>query len=201
MEELRRSLVMRSPAEKRKKTKEQVQACWEETLQKLLTTQELANSLVHDGGFSAESLSLFSVEPVVLQTLEQLGSRQQEVDRLLSQVHQQLEHCERFQERLVKVLYFCGSGLVLDILNLLNPLNRVHVQSRQDLQTVDQLLSSCTMMDLGSELQTSRLMQRFEQARPHFMVRPSRLFVWFEGGGSSTDGPLALDCWATKQWG
>lgn len=198
MEELRRSLVTRSPAEKRKKTMEQVQACWEETLQKLLTTQELANSLVRDGGFSAESLSLFSVEPVVLQTLEQLGSRQQEVDRLLSQVHQQLEHCERFQERLVKVLYFCGSGLVLDILNLLNPLNRVHVQSRQDLQTVDQLLSSCTMMDLGSELQTSRLMQRFEQARPHFMVRPSRLFVWFEGGGSSTDGPLALDCWATK---
>lgn len=198
MEELRRSLVTRSPAEKRKKTMEQVQACWEETLQKLLTTQELANSLVRDGGFSAESLSLFSVEPVVLQTLEQLGSRQQEVDRLLSQVHQQLEHCERLQERLVKVLYFCGSGLVLDILNLLNPLNRVHVQSRQDLQTVDQLLSSCTMMDLGSELQTSRLMQRFEQARPHFMVRPSRLFVWFEGGGSSTDGPLALDCWATK---
>lgn len=197
MEALRRSLVTRSPGEKRKKTMEQVQACWEETLQNLLTTQELANSLVRDGGFSAEQLSLFSVEPVVPQTLEQLGSRQQEVHRLLSQAHQQLEHCERFQERLVKVLYFCGSGLVLDLLNLLNPLNRVYLQSRQDLQTVDQLLSSCTMMDLGSELQTSRLMQRFEQARPHFMVRPSRLF----GGCSSTDGPLALDCWASKQWG
>lgn len=167
MEELCRSLV-RSPQE----TSKQVQASWEETLQKLHTTQELANSLTLQGGFDSEQLSLFSVQPVVLQTLEQLGSRRQEVLQLLSQVHQQLEHCKRFQERLAKVQHFCGS--VLDLLDLLNPLNEVYLQSRQDLQSIDQLLSSCTQMDLGSELQTSRLVQRFQQARPHFMVRPFR---------------------------
>lgn len=105
MEDVHRSLL-RSPEEKRKKTSEQVQASWEEALQKLLTTQELADSLIREGGFNAEQLSLFSVEPVVLQILEQLGSRQQEVLQLLSQVHQQLEHCKRFQERLVKVHHF-----------------------------------------------------------------------------------------------
>lgn len=99
MGELLRSLDTRSPGEKRKKTGEQVQACWEEALQKLLTAQELADSLLHDKVFSAELLSLFSVEPVVLQTLEKLSSKQQEVHRL------------RFKERLVKVLHFCLSGL------------------------------------------------------------------------------------------
>lgn len=104
MEELQRSLVTRSPGEKRKKTREQVQAYWDFLpLQKLITTQELADSLVHDGGFSAEQLSLFSVKPVVLQTLEQLDGRQQELQRLLSQLHQQLEDCKRFHKRLVKV--------------------------------------------------------------------------------------------------
>lgn len=120
MEELRKSLVC-SPEEKRKKTSEQVQANWKEVLQKLLTAQELADSLIHDGGFNAEQLSLFSVQPEVLQTLEQLRSRRQEVHQLLSEVHQQLEHCKRFQERLAKVQNFCGS--ILNLLDLLNPLD------------------------------------------------------------------------------
>lgn len=104
MEELRNRLVTRSPGEKRKKTREQVQAHWDFLpLHKLITTQELADSLVRDGGFSAEQLRVFSVEPVVLQTLEQLDGRQQELQHLLSQLHQQLEDCKRFQQRLVKV--------------------------------------------------------------------------------------------------
>lgn len=100
--------LVRSPEVKSKKTSEQVQANWEEALQKLLTTQELADRLIRERRFNAEQLSVFSVQPVVLQTLEQLGSRQQEVLQLLSQVHQQLEHYKRFQERLAKVQHFCG---------------------------------------------------------------------------------------------
>lgn len=110
MDKVRRCLV-RSPEEKRK-TSEQVQASWEEALQKLLTTQALADSLIREGAFNAEQLSLFSVQPVVQQTLGQLGSRQQEVLQLLSQAHQQLEQCKRFQERLAKVQHFCGLVLV-----------------------------------------------------------------------------------------
>lgn len=165
MKELQRSLAMRSSEDNKKETREQVQARWEGALQKLLTVQGLADNLVNDGGFSTEKLSFFSVKPVVLQTLEQLGSREREVHRLLSQVHQQLEDCRRLQEKLAKVWRLCGSGLVVDPLDPYNPLNL------QDLQTVNELVSSCTMVDLGSELQTSRLTQRFKQARPHFMVR------------------------------
>lgn len=187
MEELHRSLI-RSLDEKRKKTSEQVQANWEIAMQKLLTAQELADSLICKGGFNAEQLSLFSVQPVVLQTLEQLGSRQQEVLQLLSQVQQQPEHCKSFQDRLAKVKHFCG--LVLDLLDLLNLLNYMYLQSRQDLQNIDQLLSSCTEIDLGSELQTSRLMQRFEQARPHFMVRPCKYCGGFSMDGFAGFSPL-----------
>lgn len=119
MEELHRNLV-RSSEDKKKKTCKQVQSNWEETLQKLLNTQELADNLIGEGGF--EQLSLFSVRPVVLQTLEQLGSRQENVCQLLSQLQQQLENCNRFQERLEKVQHFCCTVLVLDRLDLVKPL-------------------------------------------------------------------------------
>lgn len=110
MEELHKNLVMSSKEEKKKKSFEQIHANWEEILQKLLTTQELADSLIGDNG--SEPLNLFSVRPVVLQTLEQLRSRQNEVCQLLSHVHQQLENCNRFQERLEKVNSFCCTVLV-----------------------------------------------------------------------------------------
>lgn len=45
-------------------------------------------------------------------------------------------------------------------------------QIRQDLKSVSELLDSCTLMDLGSDVQTSRLLEHFSQARPHFTVSP-----------------------------
>ncbi|XP_043987577.1 trichohyalin isoform X2 [Gambusia affinis] len=42
------------------------------------------------------------------------------------------------------------------------------VKTRQDLNCVSELLDSCTSMDLGSELQTNRLLEQFRQAEPHF---------------------------------
>lgn len=44
-------------------------------------------------------------------------------------------------------------------------------QTLQDLRCVSELLDSCTLIDLGSDLQTSRLLDCFKQAEPHFRVR------------------------------
>lgn len=82
--------------------KKQVDARWEETLQKFLTAQEVGNNLIHQ----ARS-DLYSVEAVVLQTLERLSRATEEVNDLLSQhqtqVQQQLEDCRKYRERLTKV--------------------------------------------------------------------------------------------------
>ena len=55
-------------------------------------------------------------------------------------------------------------------------------QTLQDLNCVSELLDSCTLMDLGSDLQTSRLLERFSQAGPHFIVSLTIVFLncWFE---------------------
>ncbi|KAM4731730.1 uncharacterized protein ccdc141 isoform 2-T4 [Anableps anableps] len=42
------------------------------------------------------------------------------------------------------------------------------MKTRRDLNCVSELLDSCTCIDLGSELQTSRLLEHFRQAEPHF---------------------------------
>ncbi|MEQ2203173.1 hypothetical protein XENOCAPTIV_026024 [Xenoophorus captivus] len=41
-------------------------------------------------------------------------------------------------------------------------------EGKDDLNCVSELLVSCTQLDLGSELQTSRLLERFKEAEPHF---------------------------------
>lgn len=51
-------------------------------------------------------------------------------------------------------------------------------QTLQDLNSVSELLDSCTMMDLGSELQTTKLLEHFSQARPHFKVSLVTLNFW-----------------------
>lgn len=51
-------------------------------------------------------------------------------------------------------------------------------QTLQDLNSVSELLDSCTVMDLGSEVQTSRLLEHFSQARPHFTVSPGFETWW-----------------------
>ncbi|XP_070832697.1 centromere-associated protein E-like [Chaetodon trifascialis] len=127
--------------------KKQVDTCWQATLQKFLTAQELGNTYAHAVSMaSGASLNLQSALAVVQQTLEQLSRNKQEVNELQSQqqiqIQQQQEYCRKYQERLLKSL--------------------------QDLNSVSELLDSCTMMDLGSELQTSKLLEHFSQARPHF---------------------------------
>ncbi|MEQ2186398.1 hypothetical protein GOODEAATRI_028068, partial [Goodea atripinnis] len=44
------------------------------------------------------------------------------------------------------------------------------MKTLQDLNCVSELLVSCTQLDLGSELQTSRLLERFKEAEPHFKL-------------------------------
>nr|XP_046259696.1 uncharacterized protein ccdc141 [Scatophagus argus] len=111
--------------------KKQVDTCWQETLQRLLTAQELGNDCV---------------STVPMQTVQRLSRIKQEVNELRSQRQiqtlRQQEDCRKYAERLQKTL--------------------------QDLNCVSELLDSCTLMDLGSDLQTSRLLEHFSQARPHF---------------------------------
>ncbi|XP_037543090.1 coiled-coil domain-containing protein 141 [Nematolebias whitei] len=63
----------------------------------------------------------------------------------LFQIQQDQENemfCRRYQEKLMKTL--------------------------QDLKCVSEMLDSCTLIDLGSDLQTSRILDCFKQAEPHF---------------------------------
>lgn len=87
--------------------KKQVDAHWEETLQKFLTAQEVGNNLICNGRFNQAGSDLYSVEAVVPQTLERLSRTKEEVNDLLSrhqtQVQQQLEDCRKYRERLTKV--------------------------------------------------------------------------------------------------
>lgn len=87
--------------------KKQVDGRWEETLQKFLAAQEVGNSLIHTRRFNQVRSGLYSVEAVVLQTLERLSRTKEEVNDLLSQhqtrVQQQLEDCRKYRERLTKV--------------------------------------------------------------------------------------------------
>ncbi|XP_032364328.1 uncharacterized protein ccdc141 [Etheostoma spectabile] len=71
-------------------------------------------------------------------TVDQLGRTGQEVTEL----RRQRENYRKYKQRLNKTL--------------------------QDLNGVSEMLDSCTRLDLGSDLQTSRLVQRFIQAAPHF---------------------------------
>ncbi|XP_044072101.1 coiled-coil domain-containing protein 141 isoform X2 [Siniperca chuatsi] len=117
-------------------------------LQRFLAVQELGNNFVHAVTMvSGAGLNLQSVVSVVRQTVERLSRTKEEVNELLShqkiQIQQQQEYCRKYRERLLKTL--------------------------QDLNCVSELLDSCTLMDLGSDLQTSRLLERFSQARPHFI--------------------------------
>lgn len=92
----------RSPVKKK-----QVDAHWEETLQKFLTAQEVGNNLIYNGRFNQARSDLYSVKAVVLQTLERLSRTTEEVYDLLSRhqsrVQQQLEDCRKYRERLTKV--------------------------------------------------------------------------------------------------
>lgn len=120
---------------------------------------------------SGAALNLQSVVSAVQQTLERLSRTKQEVDELRRQhqvqIQEQQESCRRHRERLFKVLthfylYLCDCGGARS-----RPLC---FQTLQDLNGVSELLDSCTAMDLGSDLETSKLLKRFSQARPHFTV-------------------------------
>ncbi|XP_034417600.1 coiled-coil domain-containing protein 141 [Cyclopterus lumpus] len=126
------------------KKKQQLDTCWQETLQKISTCQELGDHYVQTVSTVPGELNLQSLMSVVQQTVERLGRIKQEVNVLRSQqpIQVQLQYCRKYQERLHKTL--------------------------QDLNCVSEMLDSCTLIDLGSALQTSRLLEHFSQARPHF---------------------------------
>ncbi|XP_067458887.1 coiled-coil domain-containing protein 141 isoform X2 [Thunnus thynnus] len=131
--------------------KKQTSAHWQEMTQSVLTAQELGNNYIHTvSTVSGAALNLQCMVSVVQQTVERLSQTKQEVNDLRSyqqiKIQQQqddMKNCRKYQERLLK--------------------------TRQDLNCVSELLDSCTLMDLGSELQTSRLLERFSQAKPHFI--------------------------------
>ncbi|CAK6974038.1 coiled-coil domain-containing protein 141 [Scomber scombrus] len=130
--------------------KKQADVCCQETIQKALTAQELGNNYIQTVSMvSGAALNLQSVVSVVQQTVERLSRTKQELNDLQSyqqiKIQQQQEdmNCRKYRERLLKTM--------------------------QDLNCVSKLLDSCTLMDLGSDLQTSRLLEHFSQARPHFI--------------------------------
>ncbi|XP_075968316.1 coiled-coil domain-containing protein 141 [Anarhichas minor] len=150
MEELMEIYRKRSEEEeagssRKKKKKKQLDACWQETLQKILTCQELGADCVQTVATVSGALNLQSLVSAVQQTVERLGRTKQEVNELRS--HQQIQiqqhqYCRKYQERLDKTL--------------------------QDLNCISEMLDSCTLIDLGSDLETSRLLEHYSQARPHF---------------------------------
>ncbi|XP_061580073.1 coiled-coil domain-containing protein 141 [Cololabis saira] len=125
------------------------ETCWEEMLQKLLAIEELGNSCIHTVTTVSESgLDLESILTTVQQTMQRLNKTRQEAEELRTrdqtQVQQQQDVILRrkHQDRLIKTL--------------------------QDLNSVSELLESSTLMDLGSDLQTSKLQEHFRQAGPCF---------------------------------
>ncbi|XP_040912581.1 uncharacterized protein LOC121194074 isoform X2 [Toxotes jaculatrix] len=161
--------------------KKLVHTCWQETLQRLLTAQELGNHYIHtvtmvtrlsgikvdfddmrrvelklghmtsdQDQVSGSGLNLRSAASVVQRTIEQLDKTKQEVDELriqqqiqIQQRQEDVKFSRKYQETLLKTL--------------------------QDLSCVSELLDSSTLVDLGSDEQTSRLLERFRKARPHFI--------------------------------
>lgn len=130
---------------------------------------------------SGAQVNLQTLLPEVRRQLEHLDAIKQEVNELWRhhqvQIQQQAS-VRRYQDRLQKVQ---NHPFVL----VLEHLQRCHTvpaqrfwfwfcvfQILQDLTSVSELLDSCTLMDLGSDVQTSRLLEHFSQARPHFTVSP-----------------------------
>ncbi|KAG7233689.1 hypothetical protein INR49_006726 [Caranx melampygus] len=136
----------RSPLKK----KEQVQTSWKVTLQRLLSAQELGHNYIRTVTTrSGAGLNLHSVVSVVQQTIDELDRTKEEVNELQrrhqikeQQQRDDQESCRKFREQLLKTV--------------------------QDLNSVSELLDSCTLLDLGSDLQTCKLLEHFSQARPHF---------------------------------
>ncbi|XP_047457609.1 golgin subfamily B member 1-like isoform X2 [Mugil cephalus] len=120
--------------------KKEEDVCWQETLQRLDAAQELGNSCIQAVTVGSGS-GLGSVS-VVHQTLQRLEATKQDLEDLRHQHQIQIQIFRKHQEKLQK--------------------------TRQNLKCVLELLDSCTLTDLGSDVQTSRLMERFSRARPHF---------------------------------
>ncbi|KAG7233600.1 hypothetical protein INR49_006815 [Caranx melampygus] len=145
-EEGEASSSSRSPLKK----KEQVQTSWKVTLQRLLSAQELGHNYIRTVTTrSGAGLNLHSVVSVVQQTIDELDRTKEEVNELQrrhqikeQQQRDDQESCRKFREQLLKTV--------------------------QDLNSVSELLDSCTLLDLGSDLQTCKLLEHFSQARPHF---------------------------------
>uniref|UniRef100_UPI0037E93A2C uncharacterized protein ccdc141 n=1 Tax=Semicossyphus pulcher TaxID=241346 RepID=UPI0037E93A2C len=147
MEIYRREPGEEKEQERKAVKKKQVDTCWQETLLRFLTCQELGNNFINTvSKVSGAEFNVQSGVSVVQQTLEQLSRTKHEMTDLLShqqiEIQQQQEYCRKYQERFLKTF--------------------------QDMKCVFELLDSCALMDLGSDLQTNRLLEHFSQATPHF---------------------------------
>ncbi|XP_068185914.1 coiled-coil domain-containing protein 141-like [Antennarius striatus] len=123
-----------------------MEVAWQQTLNRFITTQQLGNNCIQAATMDLRSgINLSSLVLAVQKALEKLSRIKQEVDKLQHQRQlqvQQEKYCRRYQDGLLKGL--------------------------QDLTSITELLDYCTHIDLGSELQTSMLLERFNWARPHF---------------------------------
>lgn len=124
---------------------------------------------------SGAGLNLHSVVSVVQQTMAELDRSKQEVKQL--QQREDLEVCRKFRQQLLKVRLRSTAGPHVHMSTTSTPCPCS--QTVQDLDSVSELLDSCTLLDLGSQLQTSKLLDHFSQARPHFTVS---------------------DCWTVRTW-
>ncbi|XP_072300387.1 uncharacterized protein ccdc141 [Eucyclogobius newberryi] len=126
------------------------EARWQTALQKFFTAQVLGNTYTsHVSKMMVPELNQEFVADEVMKTMERLKMAKDEVEELhrqyqtqMHKLHEDQLYCLKYRERLGKTV--------------------------ADLQSVSELLDSCTVIDLGSEPHTSRLTQQFTQARPHF---------------------------------
>uniref|UniRef100_A0A3Q3BGX8 Coiled-coil domain containing 141 n=1 Tax=Kryptolebias marmoratus TaxID=37003 RepID=A0A3Q3BGX8_KRYMA len=116
---------------------------------------------------SGSGQNLGSVEQRAMQRLDETENELQTHQQMEIQQDQEDEmFCRRNPEKLMKTL--------------------------QDLKCVSELLDSCTRMDLGSDPQTSRLLERFKQAEPHFRQLDSEVDHMLQNRDSLRGVPVQI---------
>ncbi|XP_008291059.1 coiled-coil domain-containing protein 141 [Stegastes partitus] len=165
MEVYRKQLEEEVRLSSRSPEKKEVASCWDETLTRLIAVQELGNSCIHAIATESDLTFNQSLVLVMKQTMKRLDDTKRDVKQLKNQkLKQNQDHnhnqdqnqnqkqnqkqledekiCRKYEDRLRKTL--------------------------QDLLCVSDLLDSCSRVDLGSDLQTSKLLRSFMEAKPHF---------------------------------
>uniref|UniRef100_A0A3B3HTD9 Coiled-coil domain-containing protein 141 n=1 Tax=Oryzias latipes TaxID=8090 RepID=A0A3B3HTD9_ORYLA len=118
----------------------EIETLYVEMKKKIDAAEELGDSCIHAATMGSE-LNSQTLLLMVQQTMKQIGESKLEMEQLRDQ-EEDARLCREYQKRLSKTL--------------------------QDLKCVSELLDSCTCVDLGLDLNTSKLLEHFRQARPHF---------------------------------